>query len=75
MAYLGMYKCRLCGNKYMRVSVPSSDDVVQQFICMTTPDYYKLCDNMHQRVFESDMHDCGNGNYGFADFLGFEKED
>lgn len=70
MAYLGMYKCRLCGEKYMRVSVPSSDDVVRQFLGMTIPEY-----NRRQQVTESDMHSCKNGNYGFADFLGFEEEE
>lgn len=68
MAYLGMYKCRLCEEKYMRCSVPDSKVLVQQFIGLTTPAKAK------QQIDKLDMHSCGNGNYGLADFIGFMEE-
>lgn len=68
MAYLGMYKCRLCGEKYKRCSVPNSKMVTEHFIGLVTP--LKAV----QQIDLIDMHGCDGGNYGLADFQGFEKE-
>lgn len=68
MAYIGIYKCRLCGEKYMACSVSTSEMVVKHFIGLTTPN------KTLQQIDLLEMHTCKNGNYGLADFQGFEKE-
>lgn len=67
MAYIGIYKCRLCSEKYMRCSVPDAETVVKHFIGLTTPM------KAWQQINMIDMHSCKDGNFGLADFLGFEK--
>lgn len=68
MAYYGMYKCRLCGETYIRCSVPDKDIAVRHFIGLTNPI------KTFKQIETIDMHSCKNGNLGLADFQGFEDD-
>lgn len=68
MAYFGMYKCRLCGEKYIKCSVSNAEMVIKHFIGLTTPN------KALQQINLLDMHSCKGGNFGLADFQGFKNE-
>lgn len=66
--YYGIYKCRLCGEKYMRCSVSNSKMVTEHFLGLVTP--FKAV----QQIDLIDMHSCEDGSFGLADFNGFVKQ-
>ena len=66
MAYKGIYKCRLCGEKYVSVSVPNTKAVVNQFLGLTIKEY-----RQPQQIDITEMHSCGHDRFGLADFQGF----
>lgn len=67
--YNGIYKCRLCGESYIRCSTVSSDVVIKHFIGLET-DKKSI-----QQVTLTNMHVCKDGSYGLGIFQGFKKVD
>ena len=65
-----IYKCRMCGEKYVRAYVPKGQ-LISTFLFITSG--FERPDPQTPEIL--DMHGCNDGNYGLADFQGFEIEE
>lgn len=69
--YRAIYKCRLCGEEFVdgrtgkTISYMSVNGLVLQ-------ESFKL-KNCGIRVRRHNIHNCLDGSFGFADFIGFRK--
>ena len=69
--YRAIYKCRLCGEEFVRAITGSADIVIKNMVIMTAE-----CDvkqKILNPVTKLSMHSCKDGSMGLADFLGFRK--
>ena len=69
--YRAIYKCRLCGGEFAQGITTSEDVILQNMINLVTKCGIKQ--NIGVPVTETYMHNCKDGSYGFADFIGFRK--
>lgn len=74
--YRAIYKCRLCGEEFEGMSFYENDN--SPFYAMTVFTSgsnsfamgYKEPPNI---LYMREQHNCKDGSYGMADFLGFRK--
>lgn len=76
--YKAVYKCRLCGERFYGMTFDTEDNSI--FYAMTNfiagndlfGMSYKKPPNV---IYKAEKHECKDGSYGFADFLGFINVD
>jgi len=63
--YDAMYKCRLCGKVFTRSGTNSEKHAVAEIA--------QLCRGERGLVEINRPHNCGNGDIGLGDFIGFQE--
>ena len=69
--YRAIYKCRLCGGKFVSASTSSSDVAIENMLNVTVG--YEIKEWIGNPATETTMHSCKDGSMGLEDFLGFRK--
>ena len=65
--YQAIYKCRLCGEEFEKgeVEIENAMSVIHSLVINNSTGF----------AMRHKPHNCKNGSYGFADFLGFRKKE
>jgi len=61
------YKCRFCGEEYVRYGVPDVDETLLYFSCGVKPDWLLI------EMKITDFHSCGGGTMGISDLIGVTR--
>lgn len=71
--YQSIYKCRLCGEEFEKgeVETESTMSVTSSLVINNSTGFVVK----GKRLYRHASHNCKNGSYGFADFLGFRKKE
>lgn len=70
--YQAIYKCRLCGEEYVGCGT-GSENIALASICGLTSKEYFYPKGSGIGVHRVDCHNCKDGSFGLADFMGFRK--
>ena len=74
--YRAIYKCRLCGGEFEGMIFEENDN--SPFYAMVNflagNDSFEMGYREPPNIiYKSEQHNCKDGSYGFADFIGFRK--
>lgn len=74
--YRAIYKCRLCGGEFEGMIFEENDN--SPFYAMVNFSAGNDSFEMGYReppniIYKAEQHNCKDGSYGFADFIGFRK--
>ena len=76
--YRTIYKCRLCGEEFEGMIFEENDN--SPFYAMVN--FLSGNDSVEMGyreppniIYKAEQHNCDDGSYGFADFVGFKKVD
>lgn len=71
--YRAIYKCRMCGEEIVGVTICDKEDVEIQMknTCVFSSDFFNP--KTAHRENRAIPHMCKDGSYGLAEFLGFRK--
>lgn len=72
MTYKAMYKCRMCGETFVDTTVENDLQATAITTMIALNGHHKF--NYHTFT-EKTIHNCPDGSIGYADFLGFKRED
>lgn len=69
--YQAIYKCRLCGEKFVHCETGDLTAMALTVALATTgkTEHVRCNGNLHRHI----PHNCKDGSYGMADFQGFQK--
>ena len=69
--YRAIYKCRLCGEEFESGATTSTDVVIKNMLNATIG--YEIKQWIGVPISEKSMHNCKDGSFGLAYFMGFRK--
>ena len=72
--FLGIYKCRLCGECFESVATGSKDTALKS-VAGAAYDGKWYPEGGGIGVYMHDFHSCKDGSFGIADFQGYKKEE
>lgn len=71
--YRAIYKCRMCGEEYSGIQVNSTIAfaATMAFGCAAAESFD--LPSMNTVIYKTNNHECKDGSFGLADFIGFRK--
>lgn len=72
-SWIATYKCRLCGEQFQEEATHNGKSAELAVWDLA----YNDADNRESAIVvtEHGKHECADGSYGFADFIGFKKKE